>query len=172
LQNIRTPFWDAVMKYATLLGEHGIVAIALSIILIIFSKTRKTGVQVFLSIALAYIVANLILKNVVARVRPYDAYTYLIPLVNKPHDWSFPSGHTVNVFAAATAIFLCHKKTGVIALILAALVAFSRLYVGVHYPTDVLVGAVIGILFALLVHYLIFPACDRGIRRLRERKKA
>lgn len=171
LQTIRTPFLDVVMKYVTLLGEHGIAAIMLGIILIIFAKTRKTGFEVLLSIALAYIVANLIIKNAVGRVRPYDAYTYLMPLVKKPFDWSFPSGHSVNVFAAATAVFLNHKKIGVFALVLAALVAFSRLYVGVHYPTDVLVGAVIGIGFALLVHHLVYPACEKGIRRLRARKK-
>lgn len=171
LQSIRTPFLDVVMKYLSLLGEHGIVAIALSIILIIFAKTRRTGFEVFLSIALAYIVANLIIKNAVARVRPYDAYPYLEALVTKPHDWSFPSGHSVNVFAAATAVFMNHKKAGIIALIIAVLVAFSRLYNCVHYPTDVLAGAVIGIAFAILVHYLIYPACERGVRKLRRQKE-
>ena len=170
LQNIRTPFLDVLMKGATMLGEHGIVSILLGIILIIIAKTRRTGIEVLLSVALAYIVANLIIKNAVARVRPYDAYAFLIPAVTKPHDFSFPSGHTVNAFAAAVAVFLNHKKVGIIALILAALVAFSRLYVGVHYPTDVLVGMAIGIVFAVLVHYLIYPACDKGIRRIRDKK--
>ena len=128
LQKIRTPFLDVLMKGATMLGEHGIVSILLGIILIIIAKTRRTGIEVLLSVALAYIVA------------------------------------------AAVAVFLNHKKVGIIALILAALVAFSRLYVGVHYPTDVLVGMAIGIIFAVLVHYLIYPACDKGIRRIRDKK--
>ena len=170
LQNIRTPFLDVLMKGATLLGEHGIVSILLGIILIMIAKTRKTGIEVLLSVALAFIVANLIVKNAVARVRPYDAYAFLVPAVTKPHDFSFPSGHTVNAFAAAVAVFLNHKKIGIVALILAALVAFSRLYVGVHYPTDVLTGAAIGIIFAILVHYLIYPACEKGIRKLRAKK--
>ncbi len=170
LQNIRTPFLDKVMAYLSMLGDHGIFCIALGLILLIFAKTRRTGWQVLLSMAIAYILANLILKNVVARVRPYDAYPYLEALVHKPHDWSFPSGHAVNVFAAATAIFFEHKRWGIFALVMAALVAFSRLYNCVHYPTDVLAGIVIGVGCAILVHYLVFPACEKGVKRLRARK--
>lgn len=172
LQTIRTPFLDKLMEYASMLGDHGIFCICLGLFLLIFKKTRKTGIKVLIAMLLAYIVANLIIKNAVGRVRPYDAYPYLEALVTKPHDASFPSGHAVNVFAAATAIFLCHKKTGAIALLIAALVAFSRLYNCVHYPTDVLVGIAIGVIFALLVHYLIFPALEKWFRRMREKKKA
>ena len=172
LQSIRSPFLDAVMKYLSMLGDHGIAAISLGIILIIFAKTRRTGFEVLLSIALAYLVANLIIKNAVGRIRPYDAYPYLEALVTKPHDWSFPSGHSVNLFAASTAVFLNHKKTGILALVIAALVAFSRLYNCVHYPTDVLAGIVIGVLFANLVHYLVYPSCEKGIRKLRRSKES
>lgn len=167
LQNIRSPFLDKVMAYLSMLGDHGIFCICLGFVLLIFAKTRRTGWQVLLSMLLAYIVANLVIKNIVARVRPYDAYPFLEALVHKPHDWSFPSGHSVNVFAAATAIFLNHKKTGICALVIAALVAFSRLYNCVHYPTDVLAGIVIGVGFAVLVHYVVYPACERGVCRLR-----
>lgn len=168
----RSPFMDKVMELLSMLGDHGIFCICLGLVLLIFAKTRRTGVQVLLSMALAYIFANLILKNLVGRVRPYDAYTFIEALVKKPHDSSFPSGHSVNVFAAATAIFLEHKKTGIVALVIATLVAFSRLYNCVHYPTDVLAGLVIGIIFAVMVHYLIFPKCEDGVRKLRERKHA
>lgn len=170
LQTIRSPFLDKVMEILSMLGDHGIFCICVGLLLLIFRKTRRTGVQALLAMALAYIVANLIIKNAVGRIRPYDAYAFLEPLVNKPHDSSFPSGHSVNVFACATAIFLEHKKVGIVALILAALVAFSRLYNCVHFPTDVLAGIVIGILFAVLVHYLIFPACEKGVRKLKARK--
>ncbi len=171
LQAIRSPFLDKAMEILSMLGDHGLFCICLGLILLIFSKTRSTGIKVLLSMAIAYIVANLIIKNVVGRVRPFEAYPYLEALINKPHDSSFPSGHTVNVFAAATAIFLENKKWGTFALIIAALVAFSRLYNCVHYPTDVLAGAAIGIIFAVLVHYLIYPACERGVKRLRSRKE-
>lgn len=170
LQTIRTPLLDRVMAYLSLLGDHGLFCICLGLVLLIFAKARRVGWQVLLSMLLAYIVANLILKNVVARVRPYDAYPFLEAVVHKPHDWSFPSGHSVNVFAAATAIFLNHKRWGVFALIVAAFVAFSRLYNCVHYPTDVLAGIVIGVGFAVLVYYVVYPACEKGVRRLRARK--
>ena len=172
LTNLRSPVMDFIMKYVSMLGDHGIFCIVLGLVLLIFAKTRRTGIQVLMSMLLAYIVANLIIKNLVGRVRPYDAYPFIEALVTKPHDSSFPSGHAVNVFAAATAIFLNHKKTGIIALIIAALVAFSRLYNQVHYPTDVLVGIVIGVGFAILVHYLLYPACEKGVKKLRARKKS
>lgn len=171
LQNLHTPVLDTVMKFLSMLGDHGIFCICVGVALLFFAKTRPTGGRVLLSIALAYIFANLFLKNVVARPRPFDTYAFIQPLVEKPHDWSFPSGHSVVVFATATSIFLNHKKTGVLALIIAALVAFSRLYICVHYPTDVLAGAAIGIIFALLVNYLIYPACEKGIKKLRRPKE-
>ena len=171
LHQIRTPFLDTVMNWLSLSVEHGILGICVGLILLIFAKTRRTGCKVLIAMALAYIFANLILKNAVHRVRPYDEYAFLLPLGKIPHDWSFPSGHAVNAFAAATVIFLDHKKAGVFALILAALVAFSRLYNSVHYPTDVLAGIVIGVGFALMVHYWLFPACENSVRRLRRSKE-
>lgn len=170
LQGIRMPFLDFLMSNITLLGEYGVFGVLVGIVLLCIPKTRRTGIQILISMALAFILANLIIKNVVARPRPYETYTYLIPLGRMPHDTSFPSGHCVNIFACATSIFLEHKKAGVIALIVAALVAFSRLYNCVHYPTDVLAGTIIGIGMALLVHYLIFPACETGFGRLKARK--
>lgn len=171
LQQFRSPFLDTVMAGLSLAGDHGILGIAVCIVLLIFRKTRRTGVEVLISMALAYIVANLIIKNAVARIRPYDAYEALEPLIKKPHDWSFPSGHATNTFACATAIFLNHKKWGVVALALAALIAFSRMYNCVHYPTDILAGIIIGVLFAVLAHYLICPAGEKGVRRLKQRKE-
>ena len=171
LQSIRSPFLDKVMELLSMLGDHGIFCICVGLLLVIFAKTRRTGVQVLMSMLLAFIFANLILKNAVGRERPYDAYPFLEALVTKPHDSSFPSGHTVNVFACATAIFLEHKKAGIFALIVASLVAFSRMYNCMHYPTDVLAGVVIGVGFAVLVHYLIYPKCEQGVRRIRERKQ-
>lgn len=168
LQNIRTPFLDTLMGLFSMIGDRGICSIALALILMIFIKTRRTGIEVLLSVALAFVFANLIIKNVVARPRPYEAYTFLEALVRKPHDSSFPSGHTTNVFAAATAVFLNHKKVGVIALIIAALVGFSRMYNCMHYPTDVLAGVVIGVGFAVLVHYVIYPACDNRLKARKE----
>lgn len=171
LQNIRTPFLDTVMAGLSVLGDYGIFGIIVGIMLVVFKKTRRTGIEALIAMALAFIVGNLIIKNVVARVRPYDAYEYLAPLVRKPGDWSFPSGHSTNVFACATAIFLNHKKAGIAALIVAGLVAFSRLYNCVHFPTDVFAGVFIGVVFAVLTHYFVYPAGEKGVRQLRRRKE-
>ena len=169
LQSIRTPFLDTLMGLFTMLGYKGIFSVALGLILLIFAKTRRTGFEVLLSVALALLFANLLIKNIVARPRPCEVYSFLPALVRVPSDSSFPSGHTTNAFAVATAIFLNHKKAGVIAFVIAALVAFSRMYNCMHYPTDVLAGIVIGAGFAVLVHYVIYPVCDN---RLRERKES
>lgn len=170
LRSLRSPFMDWVMSFFSAINDHGYVCIALAVILIIFRRTRRTGLQVFMSIALAYILANLIIKNIVARPRPYEVYADLIPLIGKPHDTSFPSGHAVSAFAAATAVFFTNKKFGVLALIIAAIIAFSRLYNLVHFPTDVLAGAAIGIVMAVLVNYFFFPWAEKGVNRLRKKK--
>lgn len=171
LQQMRSPLMDSVMAVMSTLADYGVFAISVGIILLFFKKTRRTGFEVLISIALAFIVGNLIIKNVVARVRPYDAYEHLIPLVRKPSDWSFPSGHSTNAFACATAIFMNHKKTGAVILILAGLIAFSRLYNCVHFPTDVVAGILIGAGFAVLAHFVVYPACEKGVRRLKARKE-
>lgn len=170
LRSLRSPFMDWVMSFFSAINDHGYVCIALAVILIIFRRTRRTGLQVFMSIALAYILANLIIKNIVARPRPYEVYADLIPLIGKPHDTSFPSGHAVSAFAAATAVFFTKKKFGVLALIIAVIIAFSRLYNLVHFPTDVLAGAAIGIIMAVLVNYFFFPWAEKGVNRLRKKK--
>lgn len=170
LGSLRSPVMDWVMAFFSNINNHGYLCIALAIVLIIFRRTRRVGLQVLMSIALAYLLANLIIKNIVARPRPYQMYADIIPLVGKPHDTSFPSGHSVSAFAAATAIFLNHKKIGIAALVIAALISFSRLYNQVHFPTDVIAGMLIGIIMALLVHYLLFGAAEKGIKKLKRKK--
>ena len=100
-----------------------------------------------ISLALEFIFANLIIKNVVSRIRPYEVIDGLTLLVNKPHDYSFPSAHTGSAFALAVVFFMVmDRKYGIIAIVIASLMGFSRLYVGVHYPSDVLGGIIIGII--------------------------
>lgn len=172
LKALHSPFLNTVMAIFSMIGYNGFFVIALGLILLIFTKTRKTGFQVLMAVVIGFIIGNLILKNIVCRVRPYEAYTFLEPMVPTPPDTSFPSGHTTNVFAAATAIFLNHKKAGIAALVIASLVAFSRMYNAMHYPTDVLAGIVIGVGSAILVYYLVYPACEKGVKRLHSRKEA
>ena len=137
------PFWKAV----THLGDGGWLWILLGVGLLIFPKTRRAGITVLLALAIGAVVTNVILKNIVARIRPYEMIEGLRLMIERQHDFSFPSGHTCASFSAAVAIFkaLPHKF-GIPAIVLATLISLSRLYVGVHYPTDIAAGLVIGIL--------------------------
>ena len=161
LQTIHTPLLDKILAFITSLGNAGIIWIVLAVVLLILPKTRKTGIIVAAALLMDLILCNLILKNLVARVRPYDVNTASAILIKKPLDFSFPSGHTAASFAAMTALFLAKmKKAWIAALVLAVLIAFSRLYFYVHYPTDVLGGAVVGILSGI-IGYTIVEKIDK-----------
>lgn len=161
LQTIHTPLLDKILAFITSLGNAGIIWIVLAVVLLILPKTRKTGIIVAAALLMDLILCNLILKNLVARVRPYDVNTAIAILIKKPLDFSFPSGHTAASFAAMTALFLAKmKKAWIAALVLAVLIAFSRLYFYVHYPTDVLGGAVVGILSGI-IGYAIIEKIDK-----------
>jgi len=155
-QSIRTDWLTAILTPITHLADHGIFWIALCVVLLIFKRTRKAGVVGFVAMAIGFIVCNLILKNAVARVRPYYVVEGLEALVPYLDDWSFPSGHACASFAVALGVHLTQrKKWTVVLIVLAVLIALSRLYVGVHFPTDVLAGAIIGTLGALISHKLV-----------------
>ena len=157
LQNyVRNALTDGFWKLITFLGDGGWFWIATGILLLFFAKTRKAGVTALLALLLGALVTNLLLKNLLARPRPYDKIAGLTPLVKKLKDYSFPSGHTCASFAAAVVYWkMLPKVWGRAGVILAFLIAFSRLYVGVHYPTDVLAGGIIGGLMGLLAVYII-----------------
>ena len=113
-----------------------------------------------LALIMGLLLCNLTLKPLVARIRPYDYqlafFQKNIPLlIEAQHDFSFPSGHTIASFEAAVALTLHHKKLGIAAIVLAVLIAFSRLYLYVHYPTDVLAGMVVGVVSALSSFYIV-----------------
>ncbi len=161
LQTIHTPLLDKILAFITSLGNAGIIWIVLAVVLLILPKTRKAGIIVAAALLVDLILCNLILKNLVARVRPYDVNTAISILIKKPLDFSFPSGHTAASFAAMTALFLAKmKKAWIASLILAVLIAFSRLYFYVHYPTDVLGGIVVGVLSGV-IGYAIVEKLDK-----------
>ncbi|MBQ7920580.1 MAG: phosphatase PAP2 family protein [Lachnospiraceae bacterium] len=142
------------MVFITTLGNAGIFWICLGLLLLAVPRTRKCGGCMLLSMALTFILGNLILKNMVARPRPFTVATDIVLKIPQPGEYSFPSGHTMNSFTAATTVFLFYKKSGIAAFVLAALIAFSRMYLFVHYPTDILGGIVLGIVDALLIFRL------------------
>lgn len=157
--NLWCPVLDVLMPIITLFGDGGIFWIAVALVLLILKKTRKTGLSMGIALLLGVLVCNVTLKPIVGRIRPYDYQLQVFGreialLIEAQHDFSFPSGHTIASFEAATAIFLGNKKWGVGALILASAIAFSRLYLYVHYPTDVLASVVLGVAFGLLGTYL------------------
>ncbi len=151
LQEIHNPVLDAVMAFLSDIGNAGILWIALSVILMIPKKSRTTGFQMMLSIIITFVIGNLILKNVIMRARPCQIDETVALLVAIPSDYSFPSGHSMNGFTAAVALFYNNKRLDTPALILAALIAFSRLYNFVHFPTDVFFGIILGTVVAIAV---------------------
>lgn len=143
---LRNPVLTPLFKFVTTLGNAGIWWIVLTLLMLCAKKTRKIGCMMTVSLLGTLLINNMILKTLIGRVRPYDAIEGLIPIVARPRETSFPSGHAGSSFAAAGVLYRnLPKKWGIPALVLAILIALSRLYVGVHYPTDVLFGAVSGL---------------------------
>lgn len=153
--SIQNPILTVIMKIFTLIGEGGAVWIAVGLILLAGEKTRKAGAAVLLALVFCLITGNLLLKNIVARPRPCWVNPSVPMLIAIPKDFSFPSGHTMSSFAAVTAIFLWDKRWGTLALFGAVMIAASRMYFYVHYPTDILAGLLIGILLGCLAVYLV-----------------
>ena len=151
LQTLHTPFLDKIMVFITRLGDAGIIWIVLSIVLLLIPKTRKSGAVMVAALVVDVLLCNIVLKNLVARARPYDVNTGVHLLVAKLHDYSFPSGHTAASFASVTALYLAgEKKLWKFAFVLACLIAISRLYLYVRYPTDVLGGILFGVISGYL----------------------
>ena len=156
LQKLHTPVLDKIMVFITNLGSAGIIWIILTVVCLIIPRTRKVGWVMAASLIVDLILCNGILKNLVARTRPYDVNTSVQLLVAKLHDYSFPSGHTAASFASVTALYLAgERKLWKPALVLACLIAVSRLYLYVHYPTDVLGGMVFGILAGFAGYWIV-----------------
>lgn len=151
--HIRNGFLDIVVPFYTNLGDDGIIWIALGLVLLIPKKTRKCGIMVLAALLVMLVTNNLILKNLIARPRPCATYPELVELVKIPTSYSFPSGHTVSAMAVAFTVFLQHKKLGTVTIICGLLMGLSRLYVGVHFPTDVYGGILVGFAIALAVYF-------------------
>ena len=168
---LTNPFLDKAMPYISLFGEWGAFWIAVAAVLLLFRKTRKTGWSMAAALTLGLIICNIILKSLIARDRPFLFYTeermagldlpqlknwtpvtqeQLLWLFSSDLHRSFPSGHAIACFEAATVLMIRNKWAGIPAMILAFLVAFSRLYLYVHYPTDVIFSMFAGILLGLL----------------------
>lgn len=153
---IRNPVLDGFFRAVTHLGDGGGIWIIAALFLFFSEKSRRASIAVLLALLLTFLLNNLLLKNIFARTRPYEAVEGLLALIPAPRDYSFPSGHTASSFAAAISMYWnLPRLFGVCAVVLAVLIALSRLYVGVHYPTDVLGGAAGGAIAAYMAGYFL-----------------
>lgn len=154
IQTLHHPVLDEVMTGITFLGNGGWFWIVLALILLCFKKTRPVGITMSCSIVVGFLIGNVALKNLFARQRPCWIDQGVALLIASPSDFSFPSGHSMVSFEGAVSIWLYNRKWGSAALVLAVLIAFSRLYLFVHFPTDVLVGSILGALIAWSVYQI------------------
>lgn len=143
--NFQCGFLDTLMPVVSELGNAGLIWIVIAGAFLIGRKNRMAGVAMLCALVLDLFVCNIVLKPLVARIRPFDVNTAVQLLIARPTDYSFPSGHTTAAFAATSALYFSRRRLWIPALALAALIAFSRLYLYVHYPTDILAGIVVGI---------------------------
>ena len=150
IQELRTDWLTAFFTTVTHLGDGGALWILAGVALLIPKKTRRAGIAVLAALLVTFVVVNLILKPVIARTRPYEVIEGLRLLVSPAHDYSFPSGHSSSSMAAAVAMAGAlprrMRAIGWCAVVLAVMICISRLYIGIHYPSDVLIGAAIGFL--------------------------
>ena len=144
--NIRKEWLDPIVIFITHLGKAGIAWIILILALLAFKKTRRAGIACAVALVLNVILCNFLIKPIVARPRPYDLYQHIICIVKPQWDYSFPSGHTAASFSVSSVLpfMKVKKRISIPAIALATLIALSRIYVCVHYPTDVICGAILG----------------------------
>ena len=147
-RRVRCSALDKAMPIITSLGTCGVVWGIIMIIFLRMRSYRRIGLIMFVTLVLCALITNLILKPLVARPRPCHISPEIPLLIPCPMDYSFPSGHTMSSFAAAVIIMTVSPVLGAAAFVLAAMIAFSRLYLYVHYPSDVLAGTLFGIAMA------------------------
>lgn len=156
IDNIQNPFLDRLMYIITSLGNAGIFWITLTLVFLLIKPLRREGTVMAAALVLTFVIVNLIIKPIADRARPFEISQYILENIHiaLPTDASFPSGHTSASFAAAFAAFFVRKRTGALLIVIAFLIALSRIYFAVHFPTDVLAGAFIGIVMAYIAYRL------------------
>lgn len=178
---------DQIMIFITHLGDDGIFWIVLGVLLCLFKKTRKLGIAALLGLGIVSGMNNLVLKPLFERIRPYDpamvehwakvGFEYIFPFDTSlqpkietfeggHYSYSFPSGHTASSIGAAVAMFCVNKKWGIAPVILAVLIGFSRIYLHVHFPSDVIISAIIAAIVGICVYLLVFKAFGKPLDKL------
>ena len=153
-EHLRVEAFDPIVRFITALGNAGIFWIILGLALFIYKPTRRDSAFCLPTLAIATIINNLILKRIIMRVRPYDVIEGLTIIIERENSWSFPSGHACSSFTMAAALFFAFRgRGGGWAYIPAVLIAASRVYVGVHYPTDIIAAAAVGTTVAVICYF-------------------
>ena len=163
MQSLRCGFLDSFVIYFSYVTTSGIIWVVLGVVMLFIRKTRATGIILLSSLALVFLTGDLFLKHVINRARPFSVNPDIMLLIKTPSGASFPSTHSCLAAASTVVLFAKNKLFGFIALMLTVCIAFSRLYLYVHYPTDVLAGLVLGVLCAWLVLH-IFRKVSLGKR--------
>lgn len=148
--SLSNPVMDKLMIFLTSLGDKGFIWIVIGVILLTQKKYRKIGFVLLIALLITSIVGEGVIKNIVQRHRPFITYPYISIIINPPISFSFPSGHTSSSFAAATVLGYYIKEWRYVFYIFATSIAFSRIYLFVHYPSDIIAGILLGVICALL----------------------
>lgn len=148
--HIRNGFLDTVMPIVTMCGNLGIFWVAVALVISAKAKYRRCSITMLIGLIAGVLIGNLFVKNAVRRDRPCWIIEIQNMLIDNPQDFSFPSGHTLSSFCAASILFYYDKRLGIPSFGVAVLIAFSRMYLYVHFPTDIIGGALLGVLVACL----------------------
>lgn len=167
-ENLRCRFLDMLMPPVTLLGNGGIMWIIIALALTISKKHRRAGIIMIAGLIVCLLTGNILLKNAIERLRPFIQNPEIQLLIPPPSGFSFPSGHSFSSFISAVILSKYNRRLAPAALITASLIAFSRIYLYVHFPTDILCGAALGIILGIAVYKL----CVRYIPFCAEEKKS
>ena len=162
---LRYPIVDDIVVFISKLGDMGFIWVVFGIIFLFPRKTRRAAILSLAALVCAHLLCNEVIKDYVCRIRPYDVIDGLSILIDRPTDYSFPSGHAMCSFAAAIVYFRHQpRRLGVPMLVIAIVIAASRLYIGVHYPSDVIIGALLGTIIAA-IFILIFGKRNKKMKK-------
>jgi undecaprenyl-diphosphatase len=152
-EHMKNPALDRVMVFITSLGDAGFLWIATAFVLMLIKRYQACGVTLLCSLSFSTFLGDNLLKPLFHRVRPCNKFPEIVTLIRGLHSPSFPSGHTMAAFASATILYYYDRRIGIPAYVIASLIAFSRLYLFVHYPSDILGGMLLGIITSLIMLY-------------------
>ena len=166
-QHLRPEWLNPVMIVVSLVGNAGLIWFLFALFMLCKPKYRRGGLALVCAMVAGFLLGNIFLQNLVMRPRPCWEFPEVAMLVAVPHDYSFPSGHTLAAFTAASVIFCVNRRAGAAAFLFAALMGFSRLYLFVHYTTDILAGAALGCLVGFLTVFIFYKTGNWPARESR-----